>query len=86
MTLWLFGGVIRLAGEANTPKAALRIAVSGPLMRLRLAGSLQAPLMDSARLGAAHIILGVAWWPAGINLLQSLLNLLPGARWTAGGS
>ena len=29
VTLWLFGGVTRLGGEAKTPKEAFRIAVSG---------------------------------------------------------
>jgi len=29
VTLWLFGGVTRLGGEAKTPKEAFRIAVCG---------------------------------------------------------
>lgn len=30
VTLWLFGGVTALGGEAKTPKAAFRIAFAGP--------------------------------------------------------
>lgn len=79
VTLWLFGGVTSLGGEAKTPKAALRIAIAGPAASLALAaifGALVAAL-DSVR--AAPIAIGVASWLAVINLLLGLFNLLPGA-------
>jgi len=37
VTLWLFGGVTTLGGEAKTPKAAFRIAIAGPATSLALA-------------------------------------------------
>lgn len=79
VTLWLFGGVTRLGGEAKTPREAFRIAVSGPLMSLALAAGFGGAAYLLGALGTAHIVLGVAWWLAGINLLLGLFNLLPGA-------
>src|ERR1700694_2389041 len=37
ITLWLFGGVARLAGDAATAGAEARIAIAGPIVRLALA-------------------------------------------------
>ncbi|WP_039891111.1 site-2 protease family protein [Mycobacterium xenopi] len=79
VTLWLFGGVTRLGGEPKTPKDALRISVSGPLMSLALAAVFGGAAHGLAVLGVAHIVVGVAWWLAGINLLLGVFNLLPGA-------
>ncbi len=79
VTLWLFGGVTRLGGEAKTPKEAFRIAVSGPLTSLALAVVFTGAAYGLGALGVAHILVGVAWWLAGINLLLGLFNLLPGA-------
>src|SRR5581483_3055586 len=36
VTLWIFGGVTRLGGEAKTPQTAFRIAVAGPATSLLL--------------------------------------------------
>lgn len=79
VTLWLLGGVTRLGGEAKTPKEAFRIAVSGPLMSLALAAVFGGAAYGLGGLGVAHIVVGVAWWLAGINLVLGLFNLLPGA-------
>src|ERR671922_638118 len=37
ITLWLFGGVARLAGESRSDSAELRITVIGPLISLLVA-------------------------------------------------
>jgi Zn-dependent protease len=37
VTLWIFGGVTRLGGQAKTPQTAFRIAVAGPATSLLLA-------------------------------------------------
>ncbi|BCO34949.1 site-2 protease family protein [Mycobacterium heckeshornense] len=79
VTLWLFGGVTRLGGEPKTPIEAFRISVSGPLMSLALAAVFGATAYGLDELGVAHIVVGVAWWLAGINLLLGVFNLLPGA-------
>lgn len=54
VTLWLFGGVTALGGEAKTPKAAFRIAFAGPATSLAL----------SATFGALAITLAGVRTPA----------------------
>ncbi len=79
VTLWLFGGVTNLGGEAKTPKAAFRIAIAGPATSLALAAAFGALVAALHAVHAAPIVVGVAQWLAAINLLLGLFNLLPGA-------
>ena len=79
MTLWLFGGVTTLGGEAKTPKAAFRIAIAGPATSLALAAMFGGMVAALHTMRAAPIVVGVASWLAAINLLLGLFNLLPGA-------
>jgi Zn-dependent protease len=79
VTLWLFGGVTTLGGEAKTPKAAFRIAFAGPATSLMLAATFGALAAALDTIRAAPIVVGVVGWLAGINLLLGLFNLLPGA-------
>ena len=79
VTLWLFGGVTRLGGEAKTPKAAFRIAIAGPATSLALAATFGGLVAVLHTVRAAPIVVGVASWLAFINLLLGLFNLLPGA-------
>jgi Zn-dependent protease/CBS domain-containing protein len=79
ITLWLFGGVAQLRGEAPDPGAELRIAGSGPLVSLLLglAFGLAAWLLNAA--GVDGLPVGALGWLAGINLLLAAFNILPGA-------
>ncbi|HEY2502969.1 MAG TPA: site-2 protease family protein [Mycobacterium sp.] len=79
VTLWLFGGVTTLQGEAKTPKAAFRIAIAGPATSLALAATFGGLVATLHTARAAPIVVGVASWLAFINLLLGLFNLLPGA-------
>jgi Zn-dependent protease len=79
VTLWLFGGVTTLQGEAKTPKAAFRIAFAGPATSLALSASFAGLAIVLATVRAATIVVSVVWWLAAINLLLGLFNLLPGA-------
>jgi Zn-dependent protease len=79
VTLWIFGGVTRLGGEAKTPQTAFRIAVAGPATSLLLAALFAGAGMGLRILGVGHLAVGVAWWLAGINALLGIFNLLPGA-------
>ncbi len=79
VTLWLFGGVTTLGGEAKTPKAAFRIAIAGPATSLALAALFGGSVAALHTVRAAPIVVGVASWLAVINLLLGLFNLLPGA-------
>ncbi len=77
--LWLFGGIARLGGEAKTPGTDFRIAVSGPAMSLALAAVFAGVAAALRAVGTADVVVAVAWWLAGINLMIGLFNLLPGA-------
>ncbi len=79
VTLWLFGGVTTLQGEAKTPKAAFRIAFAGPATSLVLSAAFAGLAIGFEAVHAAAIAVSVAWWLAAINLLLGLFNLLPGA-------
>lgn len=79
VTLWLFGGVTTLGGEAKTPRAAFRIAAAGPATSLALAAAFGALVAALNTAQAAPIVIGVASWLAAINLLLGAFNLLPGA-------
>ena len=79
VTLWLFGGVTTLQGEAKTPKAAFRIALAGPATSLGLSAAFAALAVILPTVHAGAIAVSVIWWLAVINLVLGLFNLLPGA-------
>jgi len=79
VTLWLFGGVTTLGGEAKTPKAAFRIAIAGPATSLGLAATFGGLVAALDAVHAAPIVVGVSSWLAMINLVLGVFNLLPGA-------
>lgn len=85
VTLWLFGGVTALGGEAKTPKAAFRIAFAGPATSLALSATFGALAITLAGVRTPAIVISVAWWLATVNLLLGLFNLLPGAPLEVGG-
>lgn len=79
VTLWLFGGVTRMGGEAQTAETEFRIAVSGPMASLALAAVFAGVAVVFRQLGVTNIAVGVAWWLSAINVVLGLFNLLPGA-------
>jgi Zn-dependent protease/CBS domain-containing protein len=76
ITLFIFGGVSTIAGEAERSLDELLIAVVGPLSSFVLAGVFwavgQAAALDGTPLGA---FLG---YLASVNLILGLFNLIPG--------
>lgn len=79
ITLWLFGGVAELRGEARTPGAELRIAGVGPLVSLIIGAFFGAIAMVLGLAGVHGLLLGMMAWLGGINLLLALFNVLPAA-------
>ena len=79
ITLWLFGGVAELRGEARTPGAELRIAGVGPLVSLIIGAFFGVIAMALGLAGVHGLLLGVMAWLGGINLLLALFNVLPAA-------
>ncbi|MFP3901973.1 MAG: site-2 protease family protein [Acidimicrobiia bacterium] len=78
ITLWMFGGVARLHGEAADPGADFRIAGVGPLVSLVLAGLFGgvALVLDAF---AEGLVVGIFWWLALINLVLAVFNMMPAA-------
>lgn len=79
ITLWLFGGVARLTGEATTPSADLRIAGVGPLVSLLLGAIFGALATAAAWAGADTLLIGVLVWLGLINVVLAVFNLVPAA-------
>ncbi|MCK8437230.1 CBS domain-containing protein [Streptomyces sp. D2-8] len=79
IVLWLLGGAARLKSEASSPGAELRIAGVGPLVSLLLGGlfALGAWLLDLV--SASGIMVEMAAWLAGINVLLAVFNAVPAA-------
>ncbi|TDC82443.1 CBS domain-containing protein [Micromonospora sp. KC606] len=79
ITLWLFGGVAELRGEAPNPGAELRIAGVGPLVSLLLGFFFGGIAVVLSLAGADGLLLGSLAWLAGINVLLAVFNVLPAA-------
>ncbi|MFB9239778.1 site-2 protease family protein [Plantactinospora siamensis] len=79
ITLWLFGGVAQLRGEARTPGAELRIAGVGPLVSLLVGLAFGAVAGALAAGGQRGLVFGAFAWLAGINLVLAVFNVLPAA-------
>ncbi|WP_320066746.1 site-2 protease family protein [Micromonospora sp. RTGN7] len=79
ITLWLFGGVAELRGEARDPGAELRIAGVGPLVSLIIGLVFGAVAVLLALAGVGGLWLGALAWLAGINILLAVFNVLPAA-------
>ncbi len=79
ITLWLFGGVAQLEGEAHTPGADLTIAAVGPGTSIGLAGLFAAAQLLLERAGASGLAVSVVSWLWQINLLLAAFNLIPAA-------
>ncbi|MBV9059529.1 MAG: site-2 protease family protein [Pseudonocardiales bacterium] len=79
ITLWLFGGVARLSGEASNPGAELRIAGVGPLVSLLLGGVFLGAAALLRAGGYDGLMLAGFAWPGGINIALAVFNVIPAA-------
>jgi Zn-dependent protease len=77
ITLWLFGGVAKLEGDADEPGAEFRIAAAGPAMSglIAVVGGGTAWLVDA--LDGNRVLIGLLIWLAAINVVLAVSNLLP---------
>jgi len=78
ITLWLFGGVARLRGEARTPGAELAIAVAGPAVSLTGALGFGAAAVALDGRGPDLVVAALAWL-AVLNAVLVVFNLAPAA-------
>ena len=79
ITLWLFGGVAQLEGEAPTAGADFTIAAVGPATSVVLAGVFAAAQLLLEQAGSRGLAVGVLSWLWQINLLLAAFNLIPAA-------
>jgi Zn-dependent protease/CBS domain-containing protein len=79
ITLWLFGGVARLSGEARDPGAELRIAGVGPLVSFLLGGIFLLAGALLAATGYEGLVLESLTWLGGINIALAVFNAVPAA-------
>jgi Zn-dependent protease/CBS domain-containing protein len=79
ITLWMFGGVAKLEGEARDASADLRIAGVGPLVSLVLGVGFGAISALAAWAGLEGLPLGVLTWLSVVNVVLAVFNLVPAA-------
>jgi Zn-dependent protease len=77
ITLWIFGGVARLRGDAATPAAEVKIAIAGPLVSLALSLLFGAATFALDATGGPVLVEGGIAWLAGTNAMLLLFNLIP---------
>ncbi len=77
ITLWLFGGVAKLEGDADDPGAEFRIAAAGPAMSMVMAGVAALAAWGVSALDGSKVLLGLLIWLAAINVVLAVSNLLP---------
>src|SRR5690606_35564530 len=78
ITLWLFGGVAKLTGEAGNPRDELRIAAGGPLVSIGLAAAFAASASLGSIMEVHPALVTLTMWMAVINGALGLFNFLPG--------
>jgi Zn-dependent protease len=77
ITLWLFGGVAKLEGDADNPGAEFRIAAAGPAMSFVMAGLFWVGFLAVRAVDGSDVLTSLLVWLALINVVLAVSNLLP---------
>ena len=77
ITLWIFGGVARLGGDAATAGTEARIAIAGPIVSLVLAAAFGLITFVLDATGGPALAVEGAFWLAFSNGMLLLFNLIP---------
>ena len=78
ITLFIFGGVSQIAGEARRPLHEFVMAIVGPLTSLLLAADLPRRLVGDGLLGRARRLPSSLQWLFVMNLVLAVFNMAPG--------
>jgi Zn-dependent protease len=79
ITLWVFGGIAQLEGEAKTPGAELRIAGVGPLVSFLLTVCFAGVYAGLRVTGSSGLLLHGFFWLALFNAAIVVFNVVPAA-------
>lgn len=84
ITLWLFGGISELGGEAPSPAAEARIAGAGPVTSLLLGAvfiglTLLVATSHPARASIPGLIVSALAYLGTVNVLLAVFNVIPAA-------
>jgi Zn-dependent protease len=77
ITLWLFGGVARLRGDAANPGTEVKIAIAGPVVSFGLAVLLGVTTFALDATSGPPLVEGGVAWLAATNATLLLFNLIP---------
>lgn len=77
ITLWLFGGVAKLEGDADDAGAEFRIAAAGPAMSFVMSGVAAGCAWCIDALDGSRVLVGLLVWLTAINIVLAVSNLLP---------
>lgn len=78
ITLWLFGGVARLEGEASNARSELRVALVGPAISLIIGVLFGIIALLLSATGSSDLVVAAPAWIGRINIILALFNLAPG--------
>lgn len=77
ITLWMFGGVAKLEGDADDAGAEFRIAAAGPMMSLVTAAFFGVAFWVVERWDGSDVFSALLIWLCAINVVLAVSNLLP---------
>jgi len=79
ITLWLFGGVATIEGDARTPRDDFAIALAGPLTSFAITVLALASVAVLYAFGCPGIVVGCTAWLSSMNFVLAVFNLAPAA-------
>lgn len=77
ITLWIFGGIARLGGDAATAGAEAKIAIAGPIVSLTLAVAFGLATFGLDATGGPPLVEATCFWLGLSNATLLLFNLVP---------
>lgn len=77
ITLWMFGGVSKLGGDAPDARSELRMAIVGPLTSLVIGIVLIAAAVAADAAGAPEVVALAVGWLGIMNVALAIFNMLP---------